>query len=86
MKRVFLTALLLGSALLAARSGKGAPAERDARVFPLSGPDGWRAAGEELPLDYVFEPGRADDGVTVRVQLSVSPLAVSSEISASRVG
>ncbi len=32
-------------------------------------PDAWRAAGQDLPLDYVFEPGRADDGVTVRVPL-----------------
>ncbi len=29
------------------------------------------SAGQDLPLDYVFDPGRADDGVTVRVPLSL---------------
>jgi ATP-dependent helicase HrpA len=34
-------------------------------------PDTWRAAGQDLPLDYAFDPGRVDDGVTVRVPLSL---------------
>ena len=39
----------------------------DAKAFP----DTLRSEGTELPLDYVFEPGRADDGVTVTVPLAV---------------
>jgi ATP-dependent helicase HrpA len=46
-------------------TGEGTAADRSA--FP----DTWRAAGRDLPLDYVFDPGRADDGVTVRVPLSL---------------
>src|SRR3712207_3345858 len=38
---------------------------------PSAFPDTWRAAGHDLVLDYVFEPGRTDDGVTVRVPLSM---------------
>ena len=39
----------------------------DAQAFP----DTLRGGGAELPLDYVFEPGRDDDGVTVTVPLAV---------------
>jgi ATP-dependent helicase HrpA len=46
-------------------TGEGTAADRSA--FP----DTWRAAGQDLALDYVFDPGRADDGVTVRVPLSL---------------
>jgi ATP-dependent helicase HrpA len=34
-------------------------------------PDSWRTAGVELPLTYRFEPGAADDGVTVHVPIDV---------------
>ena len=34
-------------------------------------PETWRAAGHDLALDYVFAPERPDDGVTVRVPLSL---------------
>jgi ATP-dependent helicase HrpA len=34
-------------------------------------PDHWTQGGVELPLTYRFEPGRRDDGVTVRVPLPV---------------
>jgi len=33
-------------------------------------PDLWHCAGHDLGLDYVFEPGHPDDGVTVRVPLA----------------
>ena len=46
-------------------TGEGTTADRSA--FP----DTWRVAGHDLTLNYVFEPGRADDGVTVRVPLSL---------------
>jgi ATP-dependent helicase HrpA len=39
----------------------------DERDYPTS----WRADGLELPLTYQFEPGTADDGVTVHVPLAV---------------
>ncbi len=45
-----------------------AGAERfDAVAFP----DRFTSGGVDLPLDYVFEPGRADDGVTVSIPLPV---------------
>ena len=31
----------------------------------------WSVGGHNLALDYVFDPGRPDDGVTVRVPLSL---------------
>ncbi len=34
-------------------------------------PDRFTAGGVDLPLDYVFDPGRADDGVTVSIPLAV---------------
>ena len=34
-------------------------------------PDHWTQGGVQLPLTYRFEPGRRDDGVTVRVPLPV---------------
>ena len=34
-------------------------------------PDTFSAGNVNLPLDYVFEPGRSDDGVTVTIPLSV---------------
>jgi ATP-dependent helicase HrpA len=46
-------------------TGEGTTADQSA--FP----DAWRVAGHDLTLDYVFDPGRADDGVTVRVPLSL---------------
>ncbi len=64
MKRALLTGLLIGSALLAPRTGRGTPAGRDARVFPIAGPDGWRAAGEDAvrgitvgPIENGYHPG-----------------------------
>jgi ATP-dependent helicase HrpA len=39
----------------------------DAAAFP----DRFTAGGVELPLDYVFDPGRSDDGVTVSIPLPV---------------
>ena len=39
----------------------------DAAAFP----DRFTSGGVELPLDYVFEPGRPDDGVTVSIPLPV---------------
>ncbi|MFC0541065.1 ATP-dependent RNA helicase HrpA [Kutzneria chonburiensis] len=40
-------------------------------VTPADYPDHWTQGGVELPLTYRFEPGRRDDGVTVRVPLPV---------------
>jgi ATP-dependent helicase HrpA len=34
-------------------------------------PDTWQTGGVELPLTYRFEPGAADDGVTVHVPIDV---------------
>jgi len=34
-------------------------------------PDRFTSGGVELPLDYVFDPGRSDDGVTVSIPLPV---------------
>nr|MDT0527003.1 DUF3418 domain-containing protein [Streptomyces sp. DSM 41633] len=34
-------------------------------------PDTWQAGDLELPLTYRFEPGAADDGVTVHVPVGV---------------
>ena len=39
----------------------------DAAAFP----DRFTSGGVDLPLDYVFEPGRTDDGVTVSIPLPV---------------
>jgi ATP-dependent helicase HrpA len=38
---------------------------------PEAYPETWQMDGHELTLDYVFAPGRPDDGVTVRVPLSL---------------
>jgi ATP-dependent helicase HrpA len=38
---------------------------------PDAFPETWRVAGHDLALDYVFAPGAPDDGVTVRVPLSL---------------
>jgi ATP-dependent helicase HrpA len=38
-------------------------------VDPGAYPDAWLAGGVRLPLSYQFEPGKAADGVTVRVPL-----------------
>jgi ATP-dependent helicase HrpA len=45
-------------------------ADRDA-VDPGAYPDAWLADGIRLPLSYQFEPGRAADGVTVQVPLTL---------------
>ncbi len=42
-----------------------------ATADPDAFPGTWRAGGHELALDYVFAPGQPDDGVTVRVPLSL---------------
>ncbi len=34
-------------------------------------PDSYRSGGVDLDLDYVFEPGRSDDGVSVTIPLAV---------------
>jgi ATP-dependent helicase HrpA len=34
-------------------------------------PDRWSVAGEELPVDYAFDPGSGHDGVTVTVPLAL---------------
>ena len=34
-------------------------------------PDRWQAGDLSLPLSYRFEPGAADDGVTVHVPVAV---------------
>jgi ATP-dependent helicase HrpA len=39
----------------------------DERAYP----DEWRQDGLRLPLSYAFEPGRADDGVSVQLPLPV---------------
>ena len=44
----------------------GAPA-----ADPDAFPETWRVAGHDLALDYVFAPGQPDDGVTLRVPLSL---------------
>ena len=38
---------------------------------PADYPQTWTANGQQLDLDYVFDPGGLDDGVTVQVPLSV---------------
>ena len=38
-------------------------------VTATSHPDKLRLAGNELPLEYVFEPGSARDGITVTLPL-----------------
>ena len=43
----------------------------DSAADPDAFPDVWRAGDTALSLDYVFEPGSAEDGVTVRVPLSL---------------
>ncbi|BCJ29255.1 ATP-dependent RNA helicase HrpA [Actinocatenispora sera] len=40
-------------------------------VSPEQYPDEWHSDGLRLPLSYAFEPGTADDGVTVHVPLAV---------------
>jgi len=40
-------------------------------AFDADRPDTWRAGDVALPLTYRFEPGAADDGVTVHVPLDV---------------
>jgi ATP-dependent helicase HrpA len=42
-----------------------------AAVTPEAYPDEWRQDGLTLPLRYAFEPGTADDGVTVAVPLAL---------------
>ncbi len=44
------------------RAGEGSGEDR---------PDAWRTGGVTLPLTYRFEPGAADDGVTVHVPIDV---------------
>src|SRR5207253_6315059 len=48
-----------------ALTGEGASVS--ARDFP----DVWHTGGLALPLEYRFEPGADDDGVTVRIPLPV---------------
>jgi ATP-dependent helicase HrpA len=43
----------------------------DAELDTEAYPDRWLAAGEELPVDYAFDPGSGHDGVTVTVPLAV---------------
>ena len=38
-------------------------------VTAASHPDKLRLAGNELPLDYLFEPGNPRDGITVTLPL-----------------
>ncbi len=40
-------------------------------VDPADYPDSFTSGAVELPLDYVFQPGRSDDGVTVTIPLEV---------------
>ena len=49
-------------------------------ISPEAYPDEWRSDGLTLPLSYAFEPGEADDGVTVHV-----PLAVLGQVPAERL-
>jgi ATP-dependent helicase HrpA len=48
--------------LLAAGAG-----EVDAAAYPNT----WTSGGVDLDLDYVYDPSRSDDGVTVRIPLAV---------------
>ncbi len=43
--------------------------ERADKVTTQDYPDAWQHHGLNLALDYQFEPGREDDGVTVRIPL-----------------
>ena len=45
--------------------------EWDAAHLGEAYPDSFPAGDLDLPLDYVFEPGRRDDGVTVTIPLAV---------------
>ena len=51
-------------------------------------PDEWQAAGRNLPLDYRFEPGHPEDGVTLTVPLpllnTVDEAAVSWQVPGAR--
>lgn len=40
------------------------------RLDPAAFPDTWRQGELTFPLTYQFEPGRADDGVTVRIPVA----------------
>jgi ATP-dependent helicase HrpA len=51
------------------------------RVDPRDFPDEWRRGDLRLPLAYRFEPGTADDGVTVQV-----PLALLNRVTADEFG
>ncbi|CAM4458989.1 ATP-dependent RNA helicase HrpB [Mycobacterium basiliense] len=46
-------------------------ADRIAATAGADRPDAWETADVELPLTYRFEPGAADDGVTVHVPIDV---------------
>nr|WP_232818241.1 ATP-dependent RNA helicase HrpA [Zobellella maritima] len=43
--------------------------ERAGAVTTRDYPDAWQHDGLNLPLDYQFEPGKEEDGVTVRIPL-----------------
>ncbi|WP_025272065.1 ATP-dependent RNA helicase HrpA [Haloglycomyces albus] len=44
-------------------------ADRDEGIDTEAYPNVWTSEGIDLPLDYVFEPGSADDGVSVDIPL-----------------
>ncbi|WP_280490635.1 ATP-dependent RNA helicase HrpA [Nocardia carnea] len=44
--------------------------EDAARLDPAAFPDTWRQGELSFPLTYQFEPGQADDGVTVRIPVA----------------
>ena len=58
-----LARLHLDESVLLREDAGAAPAERY--------PDQWSAAGRDFPLDYRFEPGHPEDGVTLTVPLSL---------------
>ena len=45
----------------------------DAQLDTDSFPDHWLVAGQDLAVDYAFDPGSGHDGVTVTIPLSVLP-------------
>jgi ATP-dependent helicase HrpA len=51
-------------------------------VTATTHPDSLRLAGNELPLDYVFEPGSARDGITVTLPLPLLATATPADFAA----
>ncbi|HEU0128873.1 MAG TPA: ATP-dependent RNA helicase HrpA, partial [Pseudonocardiaceae bacterium] len=55
--------------------------ESAAEVSPEDFPDVWRSGDAQLPLEYAFEPGAEDDGVTVDIPVTALPAVESGDFS-----